>query len=122
MKTLIVEDETITRLTFEKHLKRLGHRVTSCSDAESALTAYQQTFFPLILLDIGLPKMDGLEATRVIREKEQATGEHIPIIALTAYAMEGDRERCLEAGMDDYIAKPIHAKRLLDTIGSTLSP
>jgi CheY-like chemotaxis protein len=64
--------------------------------------------------------MDGLEATRAIREREQATGDHIPIIALTAHALEGDRERCLDAGMDNYLAKPIHAERLMETIEATL--
>ena len=68
--------------------------------------------FDLILMDVQMPEMGGLEATAIIREKEKATGTHIPIVAMTAHALKGDRERCLEAGMDAYLAKPIQPERL----------
>jgi CheY-like chemotaxis protein len=68
-------------------------------------------------MDIQMPEMDGFEATQAIRAQERTVGGHIPVIAMTAHALKGDRERCLEAGMDEYVSKPIHAKRLLETIG-----
>ena len=70
----------------------------------------------MALLDVQMPEMDGFEATAEIRKKEQATHHHLPIIAMTAYAMQGDRERCLAAGMDGYIAKPMQARRLFETL------
>ncbi len=72
--------------------------------------------FDLILMDVQMPEMGGFEATALIREKEEHTGRHIPIIAMTAHAMAGDRERCLDAGMDDYLAKPVAASSLLEMV------
>ena len=74
--------------------------------------------FDLVLMDVQMPGMDGFEATEAIRAKEKQTGGHLPIVAMTAHALKGDRERCLKAGMDDYIAKPIRARQLLDIIGT----
>ncbi len=76
--------------------------------------------FDVVLMDVEMPEMDGLEATAVIRVKERQTGKHVPIIAMTAHAMKGDRERCLEAGMDDYVSKPIRAQQLFETLESVL--
>jgi two-component system, sensor histidine kinase and response regulator len=81
------------------------------TDAERALQS-----FDVVLMDVQMPGMDGFEATGAIREKEKATNRRLPIIAMTAHAMQGDRERCLAAGMDDYISKPIRARELLDLV------
>jgi CheY-like chemotaxis protein len=76
----------------------------------------EEQFFDLILMDVQMPEMDGFEATAAIREKEKRTGLHIPVIAMTAHAMTGDRERCLAAGMDGYISKPVMASALLELV------
>jgi CheY-like chemotaxis protein len=81
-----------------------------------ALRILQEQTFDLILMDVQMPEMGGFEATALIREKEERTGRHIPIIAMTAHAMAGDRERCLDAGMDDYLAKPVAASSLLEMV------
>jgi CheY-like chemotaxis protein len=86
--------------------------VVAVGDGEDALAALRQQPFDLVLMDVQMPIMDGLEATVVIREWEKRTGTHLPIIAMTAHAMQGDRERCLQAGMDDYVSKPIKAADL----------
>jgi CheY-like chemotaxis protein len=94
-------------------LEKEGHAVTIVEDGESAVELSRERKFDGILMDVQMPKMDGLHATCLIRAREQATGGHIPIIALTAHAMKGDRERCMKAGMDRYIAKPIDKQELL---------
>ena len=85
-------------------------------DGRMAIRILEEQSFDLILMDVQMPEMDGLETTVLIREKEKITGRHIPIIAMTAQAMTGDRERCLQAGMDDYISKPIEATALLNLV------
>jgi CheY-like chemotaxis protein len=93
-------------------LEKRGHRVTVVGNGAAALTAWQKDRFDCILMDIQMPEMDGYEATHRIRAAESESGAHIPIIALTAYAMKGDREKCLQAGMDSYISKPIQTGTL----------
>ncbi|MGB0581868.1 MAG: response regulator, partial [Limisphaerales bacterium] len=93
-------------------LSQRGHHVTVAENGKVAVDAYAQEDYDLILMDIHMPFMDGFDATAAIREQELASDSHIPIIALTANAMKGDRERCLEAGMDGYLAKPIRAHDL----------
>jgi CheY-like chemotaxis protein len=93
-------------------LRREGHHVEVVSNGQLALEAWRQRLFDLILMDVQMPELDGLSATRAIREFERALGAHTPIIAMTAYAMAGDRERCLAAGMDGYIAKPLNPAEL----------
>ena len=85
-------------------------------DGKEALEALACEHFDLVLMDVQMPEMDGYEATMAVRQKEQDTSEHLPIIAMTAHAMKGDRERCLQAGMDDYIAKPVNPKALNEIV------
>src|SRR6202022_1671902 len=111
-------------------LEKRGHRVVVAGNGREALDALEKGNFDLVLMDVQMPEMDGLEATASIREKEKTSGLHQPIIALTAHAMKGDREKCLAAGMDGYLTKPIrppeldqileeHAARRSTTPGST---
>jgi len=86
------------------------------ANGKEALAALEKNTFDLVLMDVQMPEMDGFEATMAIREKEKASGHHLPIIAMTAHAMAGDRERCLNAGMDDYISKPIRPQELADLL------
>jgi two-component system, sensor histidine kinase and response regulator len=90
------------------------------NNGAEALTLLSRHTFDLLLMDIQMPEMDGLTATRKIREQENATGLHLPIVAMTAHAMAGDREICIEAGMDGYITKPINLQRLEDVISSAI--
>ena len=94
----------------------MGHTVMVVANGRDAVLMLEEQEFDLVLMDVQMPEMDGFEATRVIREKEASTHQHIPIIAMTAHAMKGDRERCLAAGMDGYIAKPIRPADLVAEI------
>jgi two-component system sensor histidine kinase/response regulator len=95
--------------------------VVVAPDGAQALETLEQQSFDLVLMDAQMPVMDGFECTAAIRRLEEHTRAHIPIIAMTAHAMVGDRHRCLEAGMDGYIAKPVHAHELFETIDSVLA-
>jgi len=117
---LVTEDNPINQKLAVSVLEKRGHTVAVAGNGKQALEALEREIFDIILMDIQMPEMDGFEATGAIREKEKTTGEHIPIIAMTAHAMKGDSERCLEAGMDAYVAKPIHAQILFDAIESLL--
>src|SRR5262249_54084731 len=99
-------------------LEKQGHTVVVVDNGQEALAALERQTFDLVLMDVQMPQMDGYEATERIRAKEQTTGWHVPIIAMTAHAMKGDRERCLQAGMEGYVAKPIQAKELFEAIAS----
>jgi two-component system, sensor histidine kinase and response regulator len=101
-------------------LGKRGHQVAVVSTGREALAALAQRSFDVVLMDVQMPEMDGLEATAAIRAQERASGGHLPIIALTAHAMKGDRERCLAAGMDDYVTKPIKANELYAAIDQLL--
>jgi CheY-like chemotaxis protein len=120
-RILIAEDNIVNQKVAYKILEKKGHNVMGVMDGEEALTALDKHIFDLILMDIQMPKMNGFEATAAIREKEKRDGTHMPIIAMTAHAMKGDRERCLEAGMDDYISKPLNPKELFTAIDRTIS-
>lgn len=113
---LIAEDGVINQKVALRLLERRGHTATIAENGREALAALDKEAFDLVLMDIQMPEMDGFEATASIREKETDTNTHIPIIAMTAHAMKGDREQCLAAGMDGYIAKPIRAKKLYEVI------
>jgi two-component system, sensor histidine kinase and response regulator len=99
-------------------LEKRGHHVVVTSNGKEALAALQKDPYDLVLMDVQMPDMDGLEATRTIRGLEQGTGFHQQIIALTAHAMIGDRERCLEAGMDGYLTKPLRPQELDQLLAS----
>ncbi len=121
-RVLIAEDNLVNQRVAIYMLEKQGHQVTGVMNGEEALEALEKGNFELVLMDVQMPRMDGFQATNLIRQKEQKTGEHIPIIATTAHAMKGDRERCLEMGMDDYISKPLNAKQLTDTIARVMNP
>jgi PAS domain S-box-containing protein len=112
-KVLLAEDNAVNRRLAVTLLKKRGHDVVVAENGQDALAALERDAIDLVLMDIQMPVMDGLEAIHLIREKEQRTGAHLPIIALTAHAMEGDRERCLTAGADEYVSKPIRLPDLL---------
>jgi two-component system sensor histidine kinase/response regulator len=94
--------------------------VVAVDTGTAVLTALGQQCFDLVLMDVQMPEMDGIEVTMAIRARERATGAHLPIIALTAHAMQGDQERCLTAGMDGYVAKPVHSEDLYTAINTLL--
>ena len=109
---LVAEDNDVSRLLAVRLLAQQGHKVTEARTGREALTFWAPGTFDLILMDVQMPDMNGFETTAEIRERERLTGEHIWIIALTAHAIKGDRERCLNAGMDDYLTKPIQPDEL----------
>jgi CheY-like chemotaxis protein len=116
LKVLLAEDSLVNQKLAIGVLKRGGHSVTVANNGKEALAALEVEPFDLVIMDVQMPELDGLDATKAIRARERREGGHVPIIAMTAHAMKGDRERCLEAGMDHYISKPIRAKRLFDVI------
>ena len=118
LRILLAEYNAVNRRVATRLLEKRGHTVLTANDGAEAVALIDGQPIDLILMDVQMPVMDGLEATRVIRGKEGASGGHIPIVAMTAFAMVGDRERCIEAGMDDYLSKPIQPKKLYDVIAS----
>jgi two-component system sensor histidine kinase/response regulator len=122
LQVLLVEDNAVNQKLVQRMLKPLGHTVTVADNGRAAVAAFEQQRFDLVLMDVQMPEMDGFEATGAIRASECASGDHIPIIAMTAHAMKGDRERCLGAGMDAYIAKPVDRRELLATLARFASP
>ena len=113
---LLAEDNAVNQMLAQRLLDKHGYRVTVTNNGREALAALDQKDFDAVLMDVQMPEMDGFEATAAIRAREQSTGKHLPIIAMTAYAMQGDPEKCLAAGMDSYIAKPIKARALLELL------
>jgi signal transduction histidine kinase/DNA-binding response OmpR family regulator len=113
---LLTEDNAVNQLVARLILEKAGHHVVIAETGKHAVLLLEEQSFDLILMDVQMPDMDGFEATIAIREREKLTGTHTPIIAMTAHAMAGDRGRCLEAGMDNYITKPIRAALLLELV------
>ena len=120
LRILLAEDSLVNQKLAVGLLERQGHSVVVANNGKEAVAFAELQDFDAILMDVQMPEMDGLEATALIRGKQKQTGLHTPIIAMTAHAMKGDRERCLNAGMDEYVPKPIRAKRFFDTIRSVL--
>jgi CheY-like chemotaxis protein len=116
LRILLAEDNAVNQKLMLHVLEKRGYSVTVASDGLLAWEAYKRQSFDLVLMDVQMPGMGGFEATKAIRQLEEETGRRIPIIALTAHAMKGDRERCLEAGMDDYLTKPIQKAMLFEAI------
>ena len=116
LRILLAEDNPVNQEVAVHLIERRGHSVIVAENGREAVEAIERHKFDLVLMDVQMPEMGGLEATRVIREKEKGSGHHLPIIAMTAHAMQGDREQCLEAGMDGYLAKPIDPKTFLQTV------
>jgi signal transduction histidine kinase/CheY-like chemotaxis protein len=113
---LLAEDNLVNQRVVQGVLEKEGHRVVVVGNGRDALHALENGSFDLVLMDVQMPEMDGFEATRAIREGEALTKTHLPIVALTAHAMKGDQEKCLAAGMDAYLSKPIHSAELLDMV------
>jgi CheY-like chemotaxis protein len=113
---LVAEDNMINQRLVTALLEKAGHRVTLAGNGDEALSRWRESHFDLILMDVQMPETDGFEATRQIRHREQGSGTHVPIVATTAHAMMGDRDRCLQAGMDEYLSKPIDRQELLEVL------
>lgn len=122
LHVLLAEDNRVNQLVATRIFEKLGHQITVVGNGREALAAVQAGKFDLVAMDVQMPEMDGLDATIAIREWEKTTGAHIPIMAMTAHAMKGDRERCLAVGMDGYTSKPIRLKELEQTLAELIGP
>jgi signal transduction histidine kinase/CheY-like chemotaxis protein len=118
LRILVAEDNAVNRLLVTSLLRKRGHTIVTAVNGREAVAAVTKDLFDIVLMDVQMPEMDGLEATAAIRKLEAVTGAHVPIIALTAHAMKGDREICLAAGMDEYLSKPINPTQLFALIKS----
>ena len=116
LRLLLAEDNTINQKLAMVLLQKAGYSVDAVGNGAQALEKVKANQYSAVLMDVQMPELDGLEATHLIREWEKSTGQHIPIIAMTAHAMAGDRERCLDAGMDDYVSKPLEPKVLFSAL------
>lgn len=105
-------NQVLAARLFEKQ----GHRVTIAENGIEAVEAVDREYFDIVLMDLQMPEMDGFEATSLIRQREQQMGRHIPILAMTAHAMKGDEEKCLQAGFDGYLSKPIDPEHMFETV------
>jgi len=119
---LLAEDNRVNQMLAVKILKKQGFTVVVAQNGREALAALEQESFDIVLMDVQMPEMDGFAAAAEIRRREEGTGRHIPIVALTAHALKGDLEACLAAGMDAYLSKPIHAQQLVEIIQRISSP
>ncbi|MGQ0626478.1 MAG: response regulator [Phycisphaerales bacterium] len=116
LHVLLADDNDVNQDAGRRILERRGHSVVVVGNGLEALAALKNAAFDVVLMDMQMPEMDGLDATRAIRDAEKGTTRHIPIVAMTANAMAGDRERCINAGMDGYVSKPVNRQELFDTI------
>jgi protein-histidine pros-kinase len=122
LRILLVEDHRVNQELAMGILDLTGHDVTLANNGREAVERFVRERFDVVLMDIQMPEMDGLQATAAIRECERGTGKRTPIVAMTAHAMQEDRDRCLAAGMDDYVAKPIRAEALLEILNRVVTP
>jgi CheY-like chemotaxis protein len=122
LRVLLAEDNVVNQRLAVRLLEKQGHMVFVACDGVKALEALERDRFDVVLMDVQMPVMDGVEATAAIREKEKRTGDHIPIVAMTAHAMAGDRQRFLGSGMDGYVSKPVRSQELFDAIETVLAP
>jgi two-component system sensor histidine kinase/response regulator len=120
LRVLVAEDNAVNQQVAVGMIERAGHEATIAANGREVLALLEKRTFDVVLMDVQMPEMDGLETTAAIRDRERAAGGHLPIVALTAHAMKGDAERCLEAGMDAYLAKPLEPPELLATIDRVL--
>jgi CheY-like chemotaxis protein/HPt (histidine-containing phosphotransfer) domain-containing protein len=118
LRILLAEDNTVNQQLTIRILEKQGHSVVVANNGRQAVELFDPDLFHVILMDVHMPEMNGFEATAAIRQMEQVTNTRVPIIAMTACAMKGDRERCLEAGMDGYVPKPVSVEELLAVIAS----
>ena len=121
LQILLAEDNAVNQVLAVRLLERRGYLVTVVGNGRAAVEALSKQTFDAILMDVQMPEMNGFEATAAIRENERRSGKHIPILAMTAHALKGDQERCLAAGMDGYIAKPIRPDELFLAIQSAVA-
>jgi signal transduction histidine kinase/DNA-binding response OmpR family regulator len=121
LKILLAEDNLVNQKLASRLLEKRNHLVTTVLNGKEALAALDQHSFDLVLMDVQMPEMDGLEATQILRQREARTGKHQPIVAMTALAMNGDKERCLAAGMDGYLSKPIRPVELDEVLDQYLA-
>jgi CheY-like chemotaxis protein len=124
LRILLAEDNLVNQEVAARILEKRGHSVIVVGTGREAVDALQpgaEAPFQVVLMDVQMPEMDGLAAAAAIRAREKASGGHIPIVAMTAHAMDGDRERCLDAGMDGYVTKPVEAQRLVEAVESAAS-
>jgi PAS domain S-box-containing protein len=119
-RILVAEDNITNQKVVQTVLEKRGYRVDTVSNGREALHALSMVPYDVVLMDVQMPEMDGLEATARLREKETSRGGHVPVVAMTAHAMRGDRERCMSAGMDDYVTKPVRPKDLLQVLAKLL--
>jgi len=120
-KILLAEDNLVNQKVAMHLLGKLGHKVSLVENGLQAVAAIEKDEYDLVLMDVQMPEMGGFEATAKIRQMEQKLGKHTPIIAMTAHALHGDREKCIDAGMDDYVSKPIQLKHLQATLDKYIS-
>lgn len=120
-RVLVVEDDPASRVLLENFLRKTGAEVVTVSNGEEGYAQFLENSFDLIFMDVQMPVLNGLECTEKIRHYEQSHGGHVVIVALTALTMHGDRDRCLKAGMDDYLAKPVHKEQVIDMVRRYLS-
>jgi two-component system sensor histidine kinase/response regulator len=116
LRILLAEDNKMNQQLTMEFLKRRGHGVRLAQNGFEVLAAVEEEHFDVILMDVEMPEMDGFKATAAIREREKAEGARIPIVAITGHATKSDKQRCIDAGMDAYICKPIRSSELFDII------
>ncbi len=116
LHVLLAEDNPVNQQLALELLQMRGHNVRIAENGKEVLSALEREPFDVILMDLQMPVMDGFQTTAAVRERERKTGAHIPIIAITGSAMQGDRQRCLDAGMDGYLCKPIRSRKLFETV------